>query len=485
MIKVKRNIGSLILGLLLSSATIAWAVAEELPSPKTYIPSVEEVQKHKAFFDDPRPYVDNFGPKQLLPPDLYSKLTYNEEKMKKEWSEVVGFKAPDVVGNIAPEIKPGKYSYKDLAKYPGLKELMIPTIYEWIKPGGPPHAGSIPEFEIIPTRQYYWALPIAEATKQNEGKTKLDSDGYLIADSYKAGYPFPKPSGPFKGQQIMYNVDKRYSNFGSNYYVVSDMLGFDKNLHLDYDGTWDFGEMRLEGRVLMPPLGWYDERAEKLKEDKCYLLKQYTPRDVAGSILTSVSYSDINKFNMMMYYISSMRRVRKMTASDTQDAVAGQDIIFDDHEGWSQKISPARYPYKFEVIGEREYLVFASTSDGAQYITSDNAEVRNQKMERRPIYVVKLTQLDSNYVYSKRILYIDKETFVLYHIENFDQKGRLYRSWSRGYAFFPEMGALAWTGQVQWLLDHIDLHSSMSQSYLLPAFWKRAELGLEESINRK
>ena len=35
----------------------------------------------------------------------------------------------------------------------------------------------------------------------------------------------------------------------------------------------------------------------------------------------------------------------------------------------------------------------------------------NFEWERRPIYVVELTELDKSYVYSKRVLYIDKETF--------------------------------------------------------------------------
>jgi hypothetical protein len=99
---------------------------------------------------------------------------------------------------------------------------MWPDLYKRIKPGGPPHAGNIPEFEIIPTRQFYWGLPIAEATKQNEGKTKLDKDGYLIPETWIAGYPFPKPSGPFKAQQIMFNIEKRYLSWGLDFISWSD-----------------------------------------------------------------------------------------------------------------------------------------------------------------------------------------------------------------------------------------------------------------------
>ena len=111
-----------------------------------------------------------------------------------------------------------------------------------------------------------------------------------------------------------------------------------------------------------------------------------------------------------------------------------------------QKLSPNRYPYKFEVIDEREFLVMAPTVDGAEYIASKGMEFRNVRLERRPIYVVKLTQLDPSYVYGHRIFYIDKETFLYYHVENYDRKGRLYRTWDGNYGWMPEMGDLNWCG---------------------------------------
>jgi hypothetical protein len=133
----------------------------------------------------------------------------------------------------------------------------------------------------------------------------------------------------------------------------------------------------------------------------------------------------------------------------------GQDQIYDDNEGWMQKLSPTRYPYKYEVLEEREYLVVAQ-EEQAEYWSSKGLEMRNVRLERRPIYVVKLTQLDKNYVYGHRIFYIDKETFNFYHNEFFDQKGRLYRSWDGNYGWFPEMGTSTWCGTYILMRDHID-----------------------------
>ena len=58
-----------------------------------------------------------------------------------------------------------------------------------------------------------------------------------------------------------------------------------------------------------------------------------------------------------------------MSATDTQDPINGQDLIYDDNEGFSQKITPLRYPYTFEIIEEREYLIPISI-DGTEYVDS-------------------------------------------------------------------------------------------------------------------
>lgn len=461
------------------------ASAAEFPNPKTYVPTLNQIEKHKAPYDDPRPYVKEFGPKQIVPKEFMSKLVFDEGKMKALWAELVGFRAPDVVEKIAPEIKPGKYTYKDLEKYPGFKDLMWPEMYNRIKPGGPPHGGNIPEFEIVPTQQCYFSLPIAEATKKNLGKAKLDKDGYLVWETWEGGYPFPKPTEPFKAQQIMFNLEKRYLAWDGNMYIAARLRGYTKNLKMDFDGAYEVLQVKLAGRVLLPPYGWYDERAKKRGEFRHFILGFTAPRDIAGATQSALYFLDPNKADQVMMYLPSLRRVRKLTSTDTQDPVMGMDNIYDDNEGFMQRLSPSRYPYKYELIAEREYLVPAHVYDGSNYISSKGLELRNMKFERRPIYVVKLTQLDKNYVYSYRILYIDKETFNYYHLENYDQKGRLYRTWDINYCFHEDMGMSSWLGSILVSKDYVDSHSTVFQNFQLPAVWDREDVNLDGYIKQK
>jgi hypothetical protein len=113
----------LIFCLLSTFSPMAAPAEEQLPHPETYVPSSQGKQA-KEMFDDPSDLFVTHPFKDVLPPEVYDRITFDQEKMKKGWAELVGFTAPELVGKIAPEIKPGKYTCADLEKYPGLKELI-------------------------------------------------------------------------------------------------------------------------------------------------------------------------------------------------------------------------------------------------------------------------------------------------------------------------------------------------------------------------
>ena len=92
---MKRTLMQLIsLAFVLALVAPAWGID---PYPIT----MEDVNKVKKMLNDPRPQItgsDNL--KAWIPDDVWQSLVYDEEEMKKLWSEIVGFKAPDVVGKL-------------------------------------------------------------------------------------------------------------------------------------------------------------------------------------------------------------------------------------------------------------------------------------------------------------------------------------------------------------------------------------------------
>jgi hypothetical protein len=452
----------------------AWAAEE-------YKVTFDQWLKAKAIYDDPRPTMEGLPLKKIIPPEDYAKLTFDISAMKKAWEEVVGFKAPDVVGKIAPELKPGKYTYQDKETYPAFKELMWPEMYERFAPGGPPRSGNFPEIEIIPTKQYYYALPLAEATKKFSPAVKQDDQGYMNYSTYQAGLPFPKPSGPHKAMQIMYNWEKR--TFSENYWLIQWVQGYDKNLKVDFDGANDDWWLKLRGRCVIPPFGWYDERAQKRGETRAFNFHQLAPRDSYGNVVNNTNFEGLNDYDQFLLYIAQLRRVRKLSGTDTQDQAVGQDVIYEDYEGFSQKLTPTRFPYKYEVLAEREYLFPTYSEDQSEWVSSKGYELRGLRFERRPCYVIQMTQLDKNYIYGRRIIVMDAETFIYHLILNYDQKGRLYRTTWPHWGFYPEMGAFC--AQYFNGADFIDQHSLICSQYLQPAPWiTREHVGMQYIIKK-
>jgi len=474
--------------LLVLTCFIARSVWAEMPDPKSYLPTFTEAKKHKETFDDPRPVMKDWPMSKIIPAQIWDTLTYDKEQMKVLWAELVGFKAPDMVEKIAPEVKPGKYTYKDLETNPGLKKLLIPYFVEHvIKPGGPPFVGNIPEFEVVPTRQYYWSLPIAKMTKENMGKTKLGANGYYVNGTWNGGFPFPKPSGPHKAQQVMYNYVMGFTTYftwNANHLYMSPLLGFNKNLAIDNEGFDYLKHMSLAGRALMPPFGFYDERAEKLGELDVIAMAFTAPRDLAGQVLQQTRYIEAEKPTLSLIYIPGLRRVRTLSGTDTQDPIGGQDMITDD---LSPKYRPNANPWKFEIVEEREFLVPAHTTDGAEYMTSPKkgGEIRNVRMERRPIYVIRLTQMNKNYVYSKKYFYVDRELFYVHHTESYDQRDRLYRTYTGPSAWYPESGMISYYAWPQFARDHIDTHSSVTVPFTFPADYQRSDISVRGSVFEK
>ncbi len=479
------NLIKLLLIFCLSTAFLASAAfAEELvPHPNTYLPHPADVSKIIKATDDPTDLMVTYPPKKAVAPEVWKYLQTDVEKAKRMTAEIVGFKAPDIVGKIAPDIKPGKYTYKDVAENPELKDLFPPEFVQHIRPGGPPLIGSVPEFEIIPTRQHYWFARLCEMTQKNLGKTKLDKDGYINSKTWDGGFPFPQPSGKFKAQELYYDFEKRYGTTDFCYALRGEGFSYDRNLTRDNYFQYEGDFTKLKGRALFPPYGWLDERAKKNDEFQSFSSYLHLPRVRRGTVVVQYRYDDPYKNDPWLTYVPSLRRIRKMMATDTQDPSG--DATYDDRGILAQKITPERYPYDFEIIGEREYLMPIAWNNTKAWIDSkDGYALKDVQFTRRPCYVLQMTQLDPNYVYSKRILYIDKENFYCDFIANYDQKGRLYRSQMYTVVFMPETGQLYPYGTHTFQWDYVDEHSSFQMQISLPGSFTRKDFQIQSVIKK-
>jgi hypothetical protein len=319
-------------------------------------------------------------------------------------------------------------------------------------------------------------------TKKNLGKTKLDAEGYILPLSWQGGFPFPQPSGKFKAQQIYYNFEKRVVHFDTCYFINSETMSFDRNLTMDGYRLTASSNIKFMGRTLFPPYGWLDEHAKRNGEFQSYSSVTLAPRALRGTVLSNHKYDDPHKMTQWMIYVPQLRRIRKMNPTDTQEPAG--DLTYDDLSHISQKITPKKYPYKFEIIAEREYLMPIQYNTSKLWIDSKKLAVRKMQFMRRPCYVLRMTQLDPNYIYSKRIIYIDKETFISTLSANYDQKHRLYRTQIYFRTFMPDTGQISSYGTFSLFFDHLDLHSTFSMPIAFPAPFERKDFTIQNLIRR-
>ena len=391
----------------------------------------DELHAVKKPIDDPTPLWDSepFWKKDLRK-DTWEAISCDPEKAKALWAEVRGFTTPEVVGKVAPEIKPGKDTLADKTRLP-FKEQMIPGVYEMFnEPGanGKNLALNFTEFEVMPPRQLYHHTGLSEATLKNKGMAQLGENGYMKEGTAGDGFPFPRPSGPQAGWQIVYNGIDEHREYYEDVLALGNSFGFNRDFKIDYRGAGYLNFMKLSNRVKTPPLGWYDKRAEEHGEKLTYYFDATAPRDYYGNAYVQTIYEDQEKLDNFLFYMTMTRRIRKMSSGDTQDQALGMDGTYDDVSIFSQKLTPSLYPYEVKLLGEKEFLVHNYPRTGKSYVDSKNkAQWRNLEFERRPVYIVEMKQLDPSYIYSKRVIYADEDNWYGTVGEVYDHRGNLWR----------------------------------------------------------
>jgi len=140
-------------------------------------------------------------------------------------------------------------------------------------------------------------------------------------------------------------------------------------------------------------------------------------------------------------YLPELRRVRRISVSNRSDAFWGTDYDLDALWGFNSKVSF----WTFRLLAEKEILapmhaggygerIWCAPSDGTHGVLAFPPCKIN--WEKRPVWVVEgLPTAYSQYAFSKRIMYIDKDTLGVIFMEAYDQGGELWRVFFNMFSF--------------------------------------------------
>ncbi|MDY6863440.1 MAG: DUF1329 domain-containing protein [Thermodesulfobacteriota bacterium] len=306
--------------------------------------------------------------------------------------------------------------------------------------------------KVVKKKTYRGPEGWIKQTEENRGKFKVAEDNRLLGPKWKGGIPFPEPKN---GQEIGWNAYRRYQ-CGRDFKNYSEFNLYAKTGKKERSFKNWFFKLFYLGRTENPPIPEVPGNNGELTWKESMLIMD--PYDVKGFAMIRTHFEDINKIDDVYSYLPALRRLRRLTGSDTTDPVLGSDSCYDDFEYWHQKLDSTM---SFKFIGERNFLTLCHVDVKPENMMAKNCI--NGDWEIRPMYILEIKHNDPNYAYSKRIFCIDKEDGLgtIQYAENFDRKGRLWRGNCLSHILYvdPKTNMRNWFGGI--FKDVITGHSSV------------------------
>ncbi len=326
--------------------------------------------------------------------------------------------------NAAADVVPGdKITKVNAEKVKGL----VPEGIMWCVLNGM-------DLEIVPYEEIPVPQDYIDATEKYAAQVKLADDLELI--DWVAGMPFPNVDNndPRAAAKIMYNFQR------THYFSETlDLAYFDADtgtMTTDAKGNplylverhfipeW-FRVLRFQGRLKHEPIHEILPNDDKVFY-KAGLYPLVEPFDLKGVGGISYRYLDQERHDDTWLYLPLLRRVRRLSSSQRSDALFGQDIDIDSYGGYAGQIPW----FEWRLLGEKPMLAsIHGKRMPAQPCKGDGGLTFCEVWEERPsTYVVEGKSKLPGYAFSKRVIYVDKETNIIGTSDLYDWNDELWKN---------------------------------------------------------
>lgn len=271
-----------------------------------------------------------------------------------------------------------------------------------------------------------------EATRENAGQVELDPETRLI-HNYEAGTPFPNVTedDPNAAIKLMWNFNAQggYPRGTLQDYPLFAFL-FVGDGGLERVQHWALIRYYMRGQLDGTPTE--GDGSIHYKQ----LLFAHYPYDIRGLGTFTVRYWD-GRVDDTWAYLRTVRRTRRLTGGAWMDPIGGTDQLNDEVEVMSAH--PVWYP-EYRVLGKRWVLAVAhgrwpvwnpdGDTDAEKYpvVDIDSAPHWNpiDDWEPREVWVIEGIPPDAH-PYSRKVMYLDAKTWVMYFGEGYDKRGEFWK----------------------------------------------------------
>lgn len=276
--------------------------------------------------------------------------------------------------------------------------------------------------------------PLKEATEKYSAQVELSEDNTHLLN-HVAGIPFPgvDATDPRAGTKLVFNFETA---------VALDDLDL-RNFDCDTGAVGrDGGSVRVEkhflidhirrlyfvGRLEVEPLPEMPNKDKVRYKEALYPLIE--PFDLKGVGFTLNRYLKTERHDDTWLYLPTLRRVRRLSSAQRSDALFGQDTDMDSYAGYAGK--PGWFNWR--LVGEKTVLgTFHAKHLPVVWGEPSGDFMHADMWEPRKVWIVEGTPKLPQYAYSKRVLFIDKESLLITYSDMYDQAGELWKMWLNEY----------------------------------------------------
>lgn len=411
------------------------------------------------------------GKKNLVLLNLYWVMAFLFLMVSSSFAQGVKFPTPSYEGEELAKVREWEKTWVGkkvtTANIDQVKDLLPDGVYTIMK--NPKDFGAKDEiwFEVVPYREYKVSPGLIESTHKYGPQAELvEGKMGLVLKNYEkiAGIPFPQPDTTdpvIAGTQAAWNYDA-FTHGDATYLYGRPMSIIDCRTHLERAAGQIRWNMYWSGRTDLTPKPELPKNKRGLR--RTFFQRNTDPPDFADTTILEIKYMDTSRDVDLWIYTAMFRRIRRYSTKQRSDMIDGTDQIYDDHDGWYTHINLNTY----KLIGQKDVLISRHQEDTYKSLTRKKGQGfwDGVQRERVKCWVVEVVNKDPNYIYSKRIWYLDPENWQMEAQEMYDRQGRPWKLMEMFYDEYKMVEAEGWSTVTngEHTLDLIRRHGSVGQT---------------------
>ncbi|MFQ5352277.1 MAG: DUF1329 domain-containing protein [Candidatus Binatia bacterium] len=309
--------------------------------------------------------------------------------------------------------------------------------------------------EVAETRPIPLEPARLRATEKYSAQVRLSSDR-LSLENYVAGLPFPAvdDNDPDAAVKLMFNYENRIAVDDldvRNFDCDTGSIGPQRPMTLErHFVLGHFRRLYYVGRLYHDPLPTWETVDGVRYRESLYPIVE--PFDLKGVGLTYNRYLDPRRQDDSWLYYPLLRRVRRFSTAQRSEALFGQDTDIDSYGGYAGSVAWMDW----RLLGRKKILAAMHTRHFPGRRAYGSADFMfDDSWELREVYLIEGRSKLQGYAYSKRVIYLDRHSFVIPYTELYDQDGQLWKAWVNQWKIgrrpFPEAKRAVYDHEQQFL----------------------------------